>query len=65
MAYAEYSYNGPVCEFDKVIANNWTGTTYAASEKKAKSNLAFRFKKQFGKQAASKITLPGKITRVE
>lgn len=65
MAYAEYSYNGPVMEFDKVITNNWAGTTYAASEKKAKSNLAFRFKKQFGKQARSKITLPGKITRVE
>ena len=40
MPYAEYSYNGPVMEFDKVIANNWTGTTYASSEKRARSNLA-------------------------
>lgn len=64
MAYAEYSYNGPVLEFDKVITNNWTGTTYAVSEKKAKSNLAFRFKKQYGKSTGSKITLPGKVTRV-
>lgn len=64
MPYAEYSYNGPVMEFDKVIANNWTGTTYASSEKRARSNLAFRFKKQFGKQTGSKITLPGKIVKV-
>lgn len=65
MDYAEYSYNGPVMEFERCIANNWQASTYAVSEKKARSNLVFRFKKEHGKQAGSKISLPGKITRVE
>lgn len=65
MDYAEYSYDGPVLEFDKCIANNWKATTCAISEKKARSNLTFRFKKEHGKNAGTKISLPGKITRVE
>lgn len=65
MGYAEYVYVGPVMEFEKCIANNWTGTTYAQSEKRARSNLTFRFKKETGKRTGTKITLPGKITRVE
>ena len=65
MPYALYSYDGPVMEFEKCIANRWTGTTYAQSEKRARSNLAFRFKKEFAKRTGTKITLPGKITRIE
>lgn len=60
-----YSYTGPVLEFDRCIANNWSAATYAPSEKKARSNLAYRFKKEHGKTAATKITLPGKIVRVD
>ena len=60
-----YSYQGPVQEFDRCIANNWSGTTYAPSEKKARSNLTYRFKRENNKTASAKITLPGKITRVE
>lgn len=59
-----YSYEGPVMEFDRIIAERWAGTTYAASPSKAKSNLAFRFKKQHNKAASAKITLPGKIAVV-
>lgn len=59
----EYSYDGPVKEFDKIIANNWSSTTMAPSEAKARSNLIYQFKKQFGKAPNSKITLPGKITQ--
>ena len=59
-----YSYDGPVMEFNKIIANRWTGETCAASESKARSNLAYQFKKQFNRTASSKTTLPGKITRV-
>lgn len=65
MGYAEYSYNGPVMEFDKCISNNWQASTYASSEKKARSNLTFRFKKENGKRTGTKIILPGKITRIE
>lgn len=57
----QYAYNGPVMEFDKCIANNWEGSTYAASEKKAKNNLAYQFKKNNNRMPASKITLPGEL----
>jgi hypothetical protein len=56
-----YSYSGPVLEFDKIVANRWCGQTYAVSESKARSNLAYQFKKSNGKVPRSKITLPGKI----
>lgn len=59
-----YSYDGPVMEFDRVISDRWIGSTYAISEKKARSNLTYQFKKQFNKIASTKITLPGKINRV-
>ena len=57
----QYFYNGPVLEFEKVIADQWSSKTYAPSEKKARSNLTYQFKKQFNKAASTKITLPGKI----
>lgn len=57
----QYAYNGPVMEFGRCIADNWAGSTYAASEKKAKSNLAYQFKKNNNRMPASKITLPGGI----
>ena len=60
-----YSYDGPVMEFDRCIANNWSGRTYATSENKARSNLAYRFKQETGRVARTRITLPGKIIRVE
>lgn len=60
-----YSYNGPVLEFDRIISNRWEASTRAESEKKARSNLTYQFKRQFGKAPRSKITLPGKITIIE
>lgn len=62
--YYKYSYDGPVMEFDKIIANQWASSTYAPTEKKARSNLAFQFKKQYNRAPMSKITLPGKIELV-
>lgn len=58
---ALYSYNGPILEFDRCIANRWKGQTYATSESKARSNLAFQFKRETGRLPRTKITLPGKI----
>lgn len=60
-----YSYKGPVCEFGRVIASMWTAETLALSEKKALSNLAFRYKRDNNKIKTAKITLPGKLTVVE
>jgi hypothetical protein len=60
-----YAYNGPVLEFDRVIADHWIATTRAESEKKARCNLAYQFKMQSGRIARTKITIPGKLTLIE
>lgn len=60
-----YFYDGPVLEFNRIVANHWTGTTRAETEKKARSNLAYQFKKQYGREVRSKITVPGKLIIVE
>ena len=60
-----YIYNGPVMEFDRCIANHWKAETMAVSEKKARVNLTFRYKKENGKSPNAKISLPGKITITE
>ena len=56
-----YLYNGPVMEFDKIVANNWNASTRAESEKKGRGNLAYQYKIQNGKIPRSKITVPGKL----
>lgn len=56
-----YSYDGPVLEFDRIVANRWQGQTYAVSENKARCNLAYQYKRNNGKVPRTKITLPGKI----
>lgn len=60
-----YSYNGPVLEFDRIIAEHWSASTRAESEKKARSNLAYQFKMKYGREPRSKITVPGKLTIIE
>jgi hypothetical protein len=61
----EYSYDGPVLEFGRCITVRWTASTCAESEKKARSNLTYRYKKQFNKVANTRIDLPGKLVAVE
>lgn len=56
-----YQYEGPVMFFDNCIQHNWKATTTAISELKAKSNLAYRYKKEHGLTPNSRITLPGRI----
>jgi hypothetical protein len=62
--YHEYSYDGPVKEFDRIVCNRWVAKTYAPTAKKALSNLAFQFKKEFNRATTAKITLPGEIRRL-
>ena len=64
MGYNEYSYCGPVLEFDTVIDLRWEAKTMAPSEKKALSNLMYRYKRDHGKVSNTEITLPGKIKMV-
>ena len=57
----QYKYDGPVMRFDDCIQSNWKATTIAPTEAKARSNLAYRYKKENGFVANCKITLPGKL----
>ena len=59
-----YKYEGPVTSFDKVIKEKWSGYTTGTSEAKARSNLAYRFKRTHGMLPGSKIELPGKMVAV-
>lgn len=62
--YHTYIYDGPVLEFDRLVANHWKGETVATSERKARSNLAYQFKKKNNRIVSVKVTLPGKIKMV-
>ena len=53
-----YSYSGPVINnFNKVIVNNWSGETYANTDKKAISNLSYQFKMEHGLLQTANIKL--------
>lgn len=60
----KYRYDGPVMEFDRLVANNWKGETIAPSEQKARNNLVYQYKKSNNRIAGTKVTLPGKIMMV-
>ena len=51
----KYIYDGPVKEFDKLIAEHWKGETIAPSEARARNNLAYQFKKEKHRTTNSKI----------
>lgn len=57
----EYVYDGPVRIFETIVNHNWHATTYASSEEKARSNLAYQYKVSHGYSVNTKIILPGKI----
>ena len=59
--YQKYTYDGPVLEFDRCVADHWKGETIATSENKARSNLTYQYKKQNNRVPGTKVTLPGKI----
>ena len=60
-----YVYDGPVLEFEKCVANRWTASTRAVSEKKARSNLVYQFKTKNNRLPNTRIALPGKLKMVE
>jgi hypothetical protein len=61
----QYVYKGPVMEFERCITSQWSASTFAPTEKKARSNMTYQFKKNNNRIPSSKITLPGKIQRVD
>ena len=60
-----YSYRGPVMVFDKCVEHYWTGETTASSEKKARSNLAYQYKKEMGLIPQAKVSITGKLKIIE
>lgn len=52
-------------EFNTLLTDIWKGETTAPSERKARSNLAYQFKKMNNRIAGSKIILPGKLNIVD
>ena len=60
----KYTYDGPVKVFDRCVADHWKGETIAVSERKARSNLTYQYKKSHNLIASVKVTLTGKIAMV-
>ena len=58
---AKYEYSGPVMLFDKCIAYIKNAETIAPSEAKARSNIAYRWKKENGYGPNKKITHQGNM----
>jgi len=57
-----YSYDGAVRSFDDILSVKWRGQTFAESEKKARSNLGYQFRKHMGLSQSVPIRLTGKMT---
>lgn len=60
-----YSYKGGVKVFDDLVAEHWEAETIAPSAARAKSNISYQFKKQMGLNSNVKVTLEGKVEKVE
>ena len=60
-----YKYEGSVMLFKRVVKDKWIAYTRAPSEKKARSNLMFRFKKENGYMPKATLHLPAKLTLFE
>lgn len=60
-----FTYDGPVKEFDRIVNEHWRGSTVAPTEKKARSNLTYQYKRETKRSPMSKITLTGKLIMIE
>lgn len=54
-----YSYSGGVKLFGELVTSTYKATTMAVSAKEAAANLAYRYKREHGYTAATRITLTG------
>ena len=58
---SQYRYCSTEKKFDDIIKKKWEDTTHAFTEAKARNNLVYRYKREHGKAADCKITLPGNM----
>lgn len=57
-----YIYNGPVVLLGRVVEDNWRGATQAPNERRARSNLAYQWKRRNGFEPTSASPVfPGKL----
>lgn len=61
MPLYQFTYDGPVKSFDNILTSHWKAETNAFSEARARSNLAYRYKKEHGMSESAKITLTGSL----
>lgn len=61
----KWIYDGPVTCFGKCVCQRWHGETIAPTESKARSNLAYQFKKKNKLVAGSKVTIPGPLKKIK
>ena len=57
----QYTYMGPVYVFDRLVADRWTGSTWAVSKEKAITNLKYRFRKDNRIENYTPISMPGEL----
>lgn len=62
---ATYRYEGAVQVFEKLVDPYWKAETIAPTPQRARSNLAYRFKRENGLAATAKVTLVGKIQKID
>lgn len=60
-----FRYTGAVLLYGKPVSDRWSAETYAVSEKKATSNLEFRYKRKFGYTSTAMVKLAGKPVEAE
>lgn len=65
MGNKHYIYRGPVLKYGVCIEHDYTAETWAPTEKKARNNLTYRYKKEHDYIKETKIELPGTITKGE
>ena len=59
-----YEYRGEVWHFDECVECAWNAVTYAVSEKKARNNLTYRYKKEHNYSPNTRIVLPGIVKQI-
>lgn len=63
MSDKTFTYEGPVLDgFGHMIERNWHAQTLANSQRKARSNLMYRYKKENNMALHCRIDLPGKFS---
>lgn len=60
----KYAYEGPVMMFDSCVCSKWKSETIAESEAKAKSNLAYQYKRQRHLSPSTNVRLTGKLKQL-